>query len=165
MKDMVDREKQYGYWNAVFESKDLTPFNGNRLGLLWLKVKSISRNANNLQKNFCSQYGYVLTSNKLTEKFKELFEILSEDCESSLMKLDDYLRIKEKEVESTLDSNCLINQLYKIGYFKWSSGNNNDLGKSLVKKYVKENPSFDFLMSELDVNIAAKVKDYLVCSW
>ena len=49
--------------------------------------------------------------------------------------------------------------------FKWGADNQNDLGKYLVKKYIKDNASYDYLMEQMDTGVLGSVQDYLICSW
>jgi hypothetical protein len=161
----VNNKETYKYWENLFSTNQLNKFNGNTYGLLWLKIKAINRRENHILNGFCNSIDYNLQSNRLSEIFPELYDVLSSDCEKSLKQLDDYLIKKEKEIESAIDYDNLVTQLYNVNYFRWSAGNNNDLGKSLIEKYVKHNASYDYLINELDKGIATHVKDYLVCTW
>lgn len=161
----MDEIKTFKYWENLFNTNRLDEFNNSRYGLLWLKIKAINRKENHILKDFCDYIGYDMNATRLSETFPELFRYLSQNCENSLKQLDQYLITKEKEIEEGIHSDHLITQLYKVGCFRWSSGNSNDLGKTLIERYVKHNPSYEDLICELDKEIASQVKDYLICTW
>lgn len=161
----MNNSRTYTYWKDLFDTNQLNKFNHDQLGLLWLKLKAINRKENGILKDFCESINYNLQSNRLSETFEELYNTLSSDSEKSLNQLDKYLIEKEQDLEKDINKDELITQLYSVDYFRWSSGNNNDLGKSLIQKYVKSNPSYTNLIKELDKGIASQVKDYLVCTW
>jgi hypothetical protein len=162
---IMSNNTAYSYWKDLFSSNQLNKFNNDKFGLLWLKLKAINRKENNILKDFCCHINYNLKSNVLDKTFPELYDLLSRNCDNSLKQLDEYLINKEKEIEKDLDINELITQLYNVDYFRWSSGNNNDLGKSLIERYVKHNSSYDYLINEMNKGIASQVKDYLICTW
>lgn len=161
----MDEIRTYKYWDDLFKANQLDKFNYDKFGLLWLKIKAINRKENQILAGFCDYINYSLHTGKLSDTFPELYAYLATDCDDNLKKLDAYLLSKEIEIEKEINQENLIKQLYNVNYFRWSSGNNNDLGKSLIERYVKHNPSYDYLVNELDKGIAIQVKDYLICTW
>src|SRR5574344_1673604 len=161
----MDNIKTYKYWEDLFNTEQLNRFNNDKYGLLWLKIKAINRKENHILNDFCEYVHYEIKSKRLSDTFPELYNYLSLDCYNSLQQLNEYLIVKEKEIEKGINKDDLIAQLYNVNYCRWSAGNSNDLGKSLIEKYVKHNSSYDYLVNELDKGIATQVKDYLVCTW
>ena len=109
--------------------------------------------------------GIKLKSTTLSHQFHELFEILSSAPEKANEILNKYFSEKNKDLYEILDIEKLVLELYKVDTFKWGADNQNDLGKYLVKKYIKDNISYDYLLSELEAGIMKTVQDYLICSW
>lgn len=69
--------KNFDYWKKQHDSEELKEFNSDRLGTLWLKVKSIVRREYINQ--FCQDNDIELESTRLNAQFKELYNILSEN--------------------------------------------------------------------------------------
>ncbi len=63
------------------------------------------------------------------------------------------------------DLEYIVKELYKVDNYKWGADNQNDLGKYLVKKYVKDNNSYDYLIKQMESEVLKTVHDYLVCSF
>lgn len=155
--------KDFKYWKKQHDSNELREFNDDEIGTLWLKVKSIVRKG--ILDEFTASEGIKLSKTKLKDQFVELFTILSGDVKSSHVKLNRYFRYKYSNELFSLDTDYLVNELYKVENFKWGADTQNDLGKYLVKKYVKDNNSYDYLLSQIDNGIIRTVQDYLICSW
>lgn len=66
--------KNFDYWKKQHDSEELKEFNSDRLGTLWLKVKSIVRREYINQ--FCQDNDIELESTRLNAQFKELYNIL-----------------------------------------------------------------------------------------
>jgi len=155
--------KDFKYWNKQHESSELKEFNSDKAGLLWLKVKSITRGK--LLNDFATENKIVLKKKKLDEKFQELFTILNSNPANSLKIINAFVSKRNNEIVSSLNEKQLARELYKVDSFKWGADNQNDLSKYLVKRYVKDNRSYDVLISKIDTEITKTVQDYLVCSW
>lgn len=155
--------KDFKYWKKLNDSDTLFDFNFDKLGLLWLKIKSITRK--NIITDFTSKFGYQLQETTLNKQFKELFEILSKNVDTSHRHLNEYINLKNTETLKELDINKLVNELYKLRVFDWGGDYQNALDKYLVSSYVKANSSFDWLLSKLDTEIAQAVKGYVLNSW
>ncbi len=155
--------KNFDYWKKQHDSEELREFNSDKLGTLWLKVKSIVRREHvNL---FVEQNRIRLTSTKLAAQFKELFTILAGDVENSHQLMNIFIKTQNVKILKALDTDALVQELYKVENFKWGADNQNDLGKYLVKKYIKDNSSYDYLLANMETDILSTVQDYLVCSW
>lgn len=155
--------KNFEYWKKQHDSNELNEFNNDLTGLLWLKIKSIVRRG--IIDEFISENNIELHQTKLVEQFKELYSFLISDLKTSHQFLNNYISKKNSMLLAELNEQSLVNELYKVDTFKWGADNQNDLGKYLVKKYIKDNQSYDFLLRQMDDGILKTVQDYLVCSW
>ena len=155
--------KNFSYWKKLHDSDTLFEFNFDTTGLLWLKIKSITRK--NIITEFVEKFDYSLAEKTLTKQFTELFEILSKNTDKAHKDLDDFIRYKNIETLNNLDIENLVNELYKLKIFDWGGDYQNALDKYLVKRYVKENNSYDWLVSKLETEIAQAVRGYVLNSW
>ncbi len=153
----------FDYWKKQHDSNELNEFNYDSSGLLWLKLKSIVRRG--IIDGFIEENSLELSETNLNNQFIELYSLLLDDIESAHHRLNDYISAKNLTILDLLNEQSLVNELYKVETFKWGADNQNDLGKYLVKKYIKDNQSYDFLISHIDNGILKTVQDYLVCSW
>ena len=136
--------KNFDYWKKQHDSEELKEFNSDRLGTLWLKVKSIVRREYINQ--FCQDNDIELKSTRLNSQFNELYNILFKNVDESHEILNDFISSQNKSQLYKLDTDNLVQELYKVETFKWGADNQNDLGKYLVKKYIKDNTSYDYLI-------------------
>ncbi|NEP41236.1 MAG: hypothetical protein F6K35_19205 [Okeania sp. SIO2H7] len=155
--------KDFNYWKKLHDRDTLQEFNYDRQGLLWLKIKSITRRG--IISEFATSFNYQLSETSLNKQFVELFNILSSDIEKSHQHLDEYMATKNGETLKKLNVDELVNELYKLKYFDWGGDYQNSLDKYLVSKYVKANKSYNWLNSKLDKEIAEAVRGYVLCSW
>lgn len=155
--------KDFEYWKKQHDSEELKEFNTDKKGTLWLKVKSIVRRE--YLNQFIEENDIELESTKLTPQFKELYDILAENTEESHELLNDFIASQNDSELEDLGTDNLVQELYKVETFKWGADNQNDLGKYLVKKYIKDNSSYDYLISQMEKGVLGTVQDYLVCSW
>ena len=144
--------KNFTYWKKLHDSDTLFEFNSNKQGLLWLKIKSITRKS--IITEFAKKFSYTLQERTLTKQFVELFDILNQNIDQSHKDLDDYINLKNIETLDELDTESLVNELYKLKIFDWGGDYQNALDKYLVSKYVKANNSYDWLVSKLETEIA-----------
>lgn len=105
-------------WNTLFNKQDLYAFNGNKNGILWLKVRAICR-SRQLNK-FLGLNKLRLSSSKIHEQAKELFSTL-EGRSSSTQLLDIFLKDFDNEWYKLegIDEEKLKEDLYKVRYYTW----------------------------------------------
>jgi hypothetical protein len=82
--------KDFKYWDNLHKNENLEEFSFNRIGLLWLKLKSIIRVE--LVKEFLDFSGYKIETKKQSENFPTLFDLLSKDIDKSHKLLDEYIK-------------------------------------------------------------------------
>lgn len=139
--------KDFEYWKKQYDSEELKEFNTDNDGILWLKIKSIVR------RKYLNQFTKVndieLKSTRLSPQFKELYDKLAENTAESHKLLNDFITSQNDFEFEEFDTDNLVQELYKVKTFKWGADNQNDLGKYLVKKYIKDNASYDYLISQM----------------
>jgi len=155
--------KDFEFWKKQYDSEEFKEFNKDKQGTLWLKVKSIIRRE--YINRFTEENKIELKSKKLSPQFKELYDKLAENTETSHELLNSFIISKNESELEQLGIDDLVQELYKVETFKWGADNQNDLGKYLVKKYIKDNASYEYLISQMESGILGTVQDYLICSW
>ncbi|MBC6432233.1 hypothetical protein FM036_16285 [Nostoc sp. HG1] len=157
--------KDFYYWKKLHDSDNLTQFNTDYAGQLWLKTKSIIRKE--LISEFVKKYSFVLNTSKLNEQFEELFFILQSNLPQSHQQLDLYIREKNTQILEALNQESLVSELYKLRTFEWGGDYQNSLDKYLVSHYVKTIfiISYEILMSKFETEINRVVQGYVLNSW
>ena len=155
--------KDFDYWKKLHESDELEEFSSDDRGLLWLKIKSITRRE--LISEFIKKNGIVLNKTSLNGRFIELYSLLVENPPESHRKLNEYIEEKNKAVLDVLDTEKLVSELYRLKSFDWGGDYQNSLDKYLVSRYVKVLQSYDSLVSKFETEISAAVQGYVLNSW
>lgn len=155
--------KDFKYWKKLHESESLEEFSQDKVGLLWLKVKSIVRKE--LIADFLKSNAIELKETSLAKQFVELFELLCVDVLSSNQKLDEFIKAQNNKQIELLDTTQLVSELYKLKNFDWGGDYQNSLDKYLVSRYVKVYKSFDTLISRFETEINIAVQGYVLNSW
>jgi hypothetical protein len=156
--------KSFEYWKKYHQNEMLEKFNTDRSGLLWLKIKSILRK--DFINNFAQFSKIPLTSTRLNDQFKELFEQLSVNIDKSHRLLDKYIGIVNCHQIEAIDEQKLVSELYKLKTFDWGGDYQNSLDQYLVSRYIKvAAPSFDLLMEKFETEINPVVQGYVLNSW
>lgn len=156
--------KDFKYWDELHRNEKLEEFSYNRLGLLWLKTKSIIRKQ--LIENFIQQNNITLKETSLKQQFVELFDLFSQDVDKAHKLLDEYIKTINNQQIANIDIQQLVSELYKLKNFEWGGDYQNSLDKYLVSRYVKvQNPSFDYLTSKFETEINPVVQGYVLNSW
>ena len=156
--------KNFKYWDDLHRNENLEEFSNNRIGLLWLKTKSIIRKE--LIEDFVQQNKITLEQTSLKQQFVELFDLLAQDIDNAHKSLNDYIKTISNQQITNIDIQQLVSELYKLKNFEWGGDYQNSLDKFLVSRYVKVlNPSFDYLMSKFETEINPAVQGYVLNSW
>jgi hypothetical protein len=159
----MSQQATFEYWKNRYDNNQLEDFNTSELALLWLKIKSISRK--NVLENFLLENQIELVSTKINEQFRELYDLLSQNLETNLQKLDGFIRTESSKQISNLDIEDLVSQLYKLRFFDWGGDYKNQLDKYLVNRFIKVYSDYDILLSKFDSDINKAVQGYVLCSW
>ena len=108
--------KDFNYWDNLHRNESLEEFSNNRIGLLWLKLKSIIRVE--LVNGFLEYSGCQISTNKQSENFRALFDLLSKDVDKSHELLNSYIKnISNQQIEN-IDIQQLVSELYKLKNFE-----------------------------------------------
>ncbi|MEG1909452.1 MAG: hypothetical protein RR190_00595 [Bacteroidales bacterium] len=156
--------KDFTYWDRLYKNEQLEEFSQDLVGLLWLKIKSIIRVE--LIKGFLSFSNLELKTEKQTDNFRALFEMLSIDVQNSHILLDRYIIKINTEQIKTVNTEQLVSELYKLKNFEWGGDYQNSLDKYLIRRHVKvRNSSYDYLISKFKTEINPAVQAYVLNSW
>lgn len=153
----------FNKWDKAFRAQNLYIFNNDKNGLLWLKTRAICR-GKQLSK-FLEENNITLSSKKVSDKFKELFELL-ENRRDAVNIIDKFLACLNNEWYTSLgvDESQLKYDLYKIHHYNWGGDQSNSLDKYYVSRYVKIISSYDILLSKKR-EIADNAWNYIQNSW
>lgn len=154
---------EFEKWNEIFQNNEMSSFNGNQNGLLWLKVRAISRKKTLQQ--FVNEIDIVLTKSKVAEMTIELYNILL-NRDDLTVRLDEFLMDRSKEWynQKGVDIKQLKEDLYKIHNYSWGGDQNNSLDKYLIRHYVKNLNKYDELQNRHQ-EIGQNAWDYVQNSW
>jgi hypothetical protein len=155
--------KDFTYWKKLHDGNDLSEFNTDSTGQLWLKIKSIVRRE--LLSDFTKRFPLNLISTSLNGQFEELFALLKDTPAEAHQKLDVYIREKNTQQLQGLNQEALVSELYKLKTFEWGGDYQNSLDKYLVTHYVKAISSYDVLISKFEKEINRAVQGYVLNSW
>lgn len=155
--------QHFDYWKNLHEKQQLEEFSYNKVGLLWLKLKSIVRKE--LLIDFVESNKISLKETSIGKQFSELFNILSKDVENAHKRLDAFIHQKNSEQLLALNTVQLESELYKLKSFNWGGDYQNSLDKYLVSRYVKVCKNYQTLLSKFDTEINTAVQGYVLNSW
>jgi hypothetical protein len=156
--------RSFEEWDRLFRNNNQFAFNNDNEGLVWLKVRAITRKKqleNFLERN----YDIIIFSRKQKEIGIELYEkILA--LPNGMQRLDHFLQDRSQEMYTlkNVDIPSLKNDLYRVTDYKWGGDQNNSLDKFLVSHYVKSISHFDELLSKA-AEIGTNAWNYVQNSW
>jgi hypothetical protein len=151
----------FDFFKRLFDSDNLAELTQTTEGLLWLKIKSISRGA--LLDEFYAHLN-VPSVKGTARKFEHLYETLVGSPQEGHMQIDIFIRQKTALL-SVERENSLVSELYRVQHFDWGGDYKNALDKYLVDTYVKEYPSYETINRMLETEIPRAVYGYVICSW
>lgn len=156
---MTDFDK----WDKEYRRQNMSVFNNNLQGLLWLKVRAVSR-SKQINK-FAEDNGLTFASRRIAEQSIELFDILKYRPDAQC-RLDKFLQNINNEWYNArgIDVERLKEDLYGVRYYSWGGDRNNSLDKYLISRYVKTISNFSELQGK-QVEIAGNAWNYVQNSW
>ena len=132
----------------------------NKLGILFLKLRSLSRNS--LLKELAEKLGIDVSQ----IENKKLFEFLfTQNIDDKL--LDNFIdeKYNEERKQRIDNEEFLYTQLYKLKLFDWGGFYQNNVEQTIVNNYIKKVQDFDTLCVLIENDINFRLKDYILCSW
>jgi len=132
----------------------------HQLGILFLKLRSLSRNT------LLQELADELSIDISEIENKELFEFLF--CQQ----IDE--KILDKFIEDKYDyerqqrignEEFLYSQLYKLKIFDWGGFYQNAVEQTIVNNYIKKVQDFEKLCAIVEKDISPRLKGYILCSW
>lgn len=156
---MTDFDK----WDKEYRRQNMSVINNNPQGLLWLKVRAVSR-SKQINK-FAEDNGLKFANRRIAEQSIELFDILKYRPDAQC-RLDKFLQNINNEWYNArgIDVERLKEDLYGVRYYSWGGDRNNSLDKYLISRYVKMISNFSELQ-EKQVEIAGNAWNYVQNSW
>lgn len=153
----------FNVWDQAFRQQNLYVFNNNSTGILWLKVKALSRSKQ--IKQFTEKNGINLSSKKLADQFIELFTII-ESTPKYKKPLDDFLRDRNNEwyIEKGVDEEKLKSDLRRIDVYEWGGDQDNSVDQYLVRNYVKKISDLDVLEGKSE-EVKQNTWNFVRTSW
>lgn len=156
---MIEFEK----WDNEFRAGNMNAFNDSPEGLMWLKVRAITRRE--LISKFTDDNDIILCSTKVSEQSVELFDILKNRRDAMQM-LDKFLHDRNNEWYSRMGVNIgqLKEDLYQVQYYTWGGDQNNSLDKYYIRRYVKVISNYSALLAS-QTEIGVNAWNYVQNSW
>jgi len=149
---------------ALFDADDMEQLASSESGLLWLKIKSVSRK--HLLEQLWTFAGLRPLSEKTSVKmrFKALYEALSMQATVATHdRVDRFIRENAPMPPAELEN--IASELHKMQNFSWGGDYSNALDKYLVDRYIKKIHTFDGICGQLQTEIPRAVEGYVLCSW
>lgn len=148
--------------HALFNADDMQKLASSDAGLLWLKLKSVSRKA--LLEEFERFAGLPETKAGAEEKFRKIFGALSRDAAKSRGVLNNFIK-QHAPAYSRDELEGIASELHKMQAFSWGGDYSNALDRFLVDRYVKKIRSYERIAGMLQTEIPRAVVGYVLCSW
>lgn len=150
-------------WDKEFRAQNLFAFNNNKNGILWLKIRAITRK--DIIKRFIEENGIKIKSTTLSDQNVEVFE-WAETNDPDMKCINNFLLDRNNEwyVSKGVDENKLKTELIKIKSISQGGGVDNSLDQTFVRLYVKQISDYQILCSH-QAEIAATSWNFVQTSW
>ncbi len=132
----------------------------HKLGILFLKLRSLSRNS------LLRELAEKLDTDISEIENKKLFEFLfTQNIDDKILNkfIDD--KYDEERKLRIGNEEFLYSQLYKLKLFDWGGFYQNAVEQTLVNNYIKKVQDFERLCTLIENDINPKLKGYILCSW
>ena len=153
----------FEYWKNLSDSQNLMEFSQNPEGLMWLKVKSITRVE--WMKKFLDFSKIHLRSSRIYECQKELYCFFQNRLEEAHSILDAFFRMEFELQKDLVSQEKLVSELYQLEHFDWGGDYQNSLDKYLVSRFVKTFYPYRELVKKCRQESASAVQGYVLNSW
>lgn len=154
--------KQFDKYAGLFAKDKMEQLASSPEGMLWLKVKSVTRK--DLLDEFRRFSQMPLGGRVLAEQSRELYDgLLSAGAEGSAL-LDKFIKTRGAPL-SAREQQSIASELHKMQSFSWGGNYTNALDKHLIDRYVKKLRAYDDIGQKLLSEIPRAVQGYVLCSW
>lgn len=130
------------------------------LGIYFLKLRSISR------KDLLLKLAHIIKVNVVGIPAKKLFEHLYYENISGIQLdrfiKDEYILIRKERIGSEEN---LYTQLSRLSAFDWGGFYQNAVEVTIINNYVKKIQHYETIVNSVDVDLAPRLKKYVLCSW
>lgn len=157
--------RDFNFWKARYDANDLAEFNFNASGLLWLKLKSLTRKGL-LDEFIAARSIDAAQARTLAAKWEFVFDLsIKQDAQQAHRTVDDFIRRTSQAQLENFDEQALVSELYKLKFYDWGGDYKNNLDKYLVDSFIKVYRSYDELSAKIEGEIARSVAGYVLNSW
>ena len=153
---------KFNHYKKLFDANRMDEVTESAEGLLWIKVKSITRKQ--LIDNYCQSNYPHIAGKTLKEKSICLYTELLTDINQSHTDLDRYMR-SIAPARAPRDLEKIASELHKMQHFSWGGDYSNALDRFLVDRYIKTYDSYETIQRMLETEIPQAVSGYVNCSW
>ncbi len=143
-----------------YDENEFEEIFSHKLGILFLKLRSLSRNT------LLQELANKLKIDVSQVENKKLFEFMFNQKidEAVLDKFMDEKYDEERKIRIG-NEEFLYSQLYKLKAFDWGGFYQNAVEQTIVNNYIKKVQDFERLLSMMENDIAPRLKGYILCSW
>jgi len=153
---------EFERYQKLFDANRMDAVTASAEGLLWLKVRAITRRR--LIDDYCRARHPDLVGGKLKEQAAALYAAMLADADQAHGDIDRYIK-SVAPARSRHDLERIASELHKMQHFSWGGDYSNALDRFLVDRYIKAYDSFDTIQRMLETEIPAAVSGYVTCSW
>jgi len=144
---------------AYDENEFETIFN-HKLGILFLKLRSLSRNS------LLQELSEKLDIDVSDVENKKLFEFLfTQNIDDKILNKFIDEKYDEERKQRIGNEEFLYSQLYKLKLFDWGGFYQNAVEQTIVNNYIKKVQDFERLCNLIENDISPRLKGYILCSW
>lgn len=156
----MDLQSEFGKLRNYYENDEFDQIFNHRLGLYFLKMRSISRSA--LLMELAKNLQIDVSDVNSKSLFQFMFcQQISNDLIDKFIK-ETYLK---ERLERSQNENYLYSQLYKLRLFDWGGFYQNAVEQTIVNNYIKIIQDYDKLCESIENDINPRLKGYIFCSW
>ncbi|MEW6209187.1 MAG: hypothetical protein AB1631_12525 [Acidobacteriota bacterium] len=144
----------------LYDNNQFAELTGNRDGVYWLKLRSISRPEQ--LREFCRSVGLECEGVASKRLFAHVYE-----HKPDAQLLESFIREKHQaqRAERLASEEFLISQLYQMRVFDWGGLYQNSLEQTIVDNYVKRIQRWDQLNAAIENELHFSLRGYVQCSW
>lgn len=154
--------EKFNHYKKLFDDNRMDQVTGSAEGLLWIKLKAITRK--HLIDAYCRTNHPHLVGRTLKEQSTCLYTELLTDINQAHINLDRHIRLIA-DTRSPLDIERIASELHKMKHFSWGGDYSNALDRFLVDRYIKTYDSYEMIQRMLETEIPQAVGGYVKCSW